>query len=611
MPNRDTNRLLAGHTSRFSNAVKAYLTIAALLVFEAPSAFAQSERDTSGGKTSDSTVAIGTQFTDVQQAGQQGADISWIPIPDTDDRFYMGQEAQDGRWVLTANESFFPKLGLRATGQGRLPDINGLNKGESFTSITDWNDDDVAEWGVFALQPGKIKYRVWMSANDSSGKFQLRCGDSVSDFRTRATNDGPQLIADGELLLEHRGRQSITLRCLDESKGAALAAIDISGRPVQGGAVLRKRWRPAAAHTRFSSSKNPDAVRLWVMEMDAVPGDLQFYSPMTTPFGYYGPTWRADGTVNAGFNFSLWSFGRGKEAPPIEQHSHLIAVGDRSASFGGFDHEGTGVKVRNWEPLVGRQGQRQVLALRVEPGPVYDTYFSYFYAADEQRWYLFGAGNKYNRGKPLTSLWVGSFVEVPGRASVQRSGPYPRVMRYRGWCMDESGRWYSLDRMKRGNVDRASQLTHTNRGVTEDGWFYLQTGGWEFRKPATGDDVHAANLKSRQDVSFLGDRDLNVLMSMPSIIDASSVARVGNEVRGTFSVQHAGRNPQVTLYWGSEEALTFADRWEQSRVIDAVREGANEFTLPEFPSDQPLFLRARLDNDSGKFWSPETARSPR
>ncbi len=132
----------------------------------------------------------------------------------------------------------------------------------------------------------------------------------------------------------------------------------------------------------------------------------------------------------------------------------MLAVGHPEASFGGFGHEGTGVKIRNWEPLAGRQGQRQVLARRAEPGETYDTYFSYFYAADERRWRLFGVGNKYNKRKQLKSLWVGSFVEVPGTPHVQRSGPYPRVMRYRGWVMENNGAWHQLDRMTNGNINR-------------------------------------------------------------------------------------------------------------------------------------------------------------
>ena len=55
-------------------------------------------------------------------------------------------------------------------------------------------------------------------------------------------------------------------------------------------------------------------------------------------------------------------------------------------------------------------------------------------------------------------------------------------MRYRGWCMDESGQWYSLERMKRGNVNRVKVFRHSDRGITVYGWLYLKTGGWEFRK---------------------------------------------------------------------------------------------------------------------------------
>ena len=76
--------------------------------------------------------------------------------------------------------------------------------------------------------------------------------------------------------------------------------------------------------------------------------------------------------------FSLWSYGRGQAEPPIEQLSHLLAIGNRDATFGGFGHEGTGVKIRDWDPLTGHKGQRQVLALRVVPSETYDTYYSYF-----------------------------------------------------------------------------------------------------------------------------------------------------------------------------------------------------------------------------------------
>ena len=542
--------------------------------------------------------------------GQLGSALKWIAVPGSDDRFFLGQSSQDGRWILTPNESFFPRLGLRAIGKGTVPDQDGLNKGESFEAISDWNSGDTAQWGVFAARPGDVTWKIWMASENDAGRFELRLGDAVASFSVPNTGNQSKEVASGKLTLTRRGMHTIDLRCLISSPNTRVMAVELSGAPVDGGSVLRKRWRPAAAHTRFRSSQNPASIRLWVMEMDAVPGDLPFYSPITTPFGYYGPTWRADGTVNASFNFSLWSFGRGKDAPPIEQLSHLLAVGNRKAMFGGFDHEGTGVKVRNWEPLSGRQGQRQALALRVEPGETYDTYYSYFYATDERRWRLFGVGNKFNQGKPLDSLWVGSFVEVPGRASVQRTGVYPRVMRYRGWVMDEAGKWYVLDRMKRGNVDRESKLTHTDRGITDEGWFFLQTGGWEFRRPSTSEDVVATKLLQPRDVPYLTPNDVRTLTSVPCTVSQPVLIRHEDEVEVQFRVHNGGDRSEVIIYWGDEEALTFADRWKHSEVIDTPRNGKGSFRIRNWPLGRPLWVRARVDNDEGKFWSSASAHSP-
>ena len=337
-----------------------------------------------------------------------------------------------------------------------------------------------------------------------------------------------------------------------------------------------------------------------------MPGELNFYSPITTPFGYYGPTWQADGTVSASFNFSLWSFGRGKPAPPVEQLSHLLAVGHPEASFGAFDHEGSGVKIRNWEPLAGRQGQRQVLALRVEPGKTYDTYFSYFDAADEQRWKLFGVGNKYNNRKPLKSLWVGSFVEVPGPPHVQRTGPYRRVMRYHGWVMDADGSWHPLDRMTSGNINRETGLTHTDRDITEDGWFYLQTGGWAFRKTKTGRDVQLDSKQPNSQADYLGWNDIALLTTVPSEITSLIVERAENRIRGTYSLRNAAQDPQVTLYWGTTESLTFADLWENKITLKAPHEGKNQFVIDNAPAGKTIFVRLLLKNGEGQFWTPTT-----
>ena len=345
------------------------------------------------------------------------------------------------------------------------------------------------------------------------------------------------------------------------------------------------------------------------MEMDAVPGDLGFYAPITTPFGYYGPTWQADGTVNAGFNFSLWSYGRGQEEPPIEQLSHLLAIGNREATFGGFGHEGTGVKIRDWDPLTGHQGQRQVLALRVVPSDTYDTYYSYFYIADTNEWRLFGVGNKYNKGKPLKSLWVGSFVEVPGPPHVQRTGLYPREMRYRGWVVQEDGQLLQLDHMSGGDVDKQTGLTYTHRGVTDDGWFFLRTGGLSFHKPRSPGGVDLTKDNQLKDLpAYLAPEHKESLLSVPSEVTVQSVEGTPRGWKIEYRIDPLGKSPELKVYWGMQDGLTFADRWEHSERIPNVKDGKNEFTLKSATSLNNARLRLFLKNDDGQFWSANSTR---
>ena len=536
--------------------------------------------------------------------GQRGAPINWIPVPGEEGLSYMAQRSQDGKLILTADEAFFPKLGLAAMGVGSETDIAGLNKGESFASISKWDPDDTAEWGLYLENSGDIQFRFFYESNIGPGKFELRIGNSSVSIPVPKSL-GPQVIA-GRLRLEKPGFQSLQVICKQASVDCNILAIELSGAAAKTGAVLRKRWRPAAAHTKFTSSNSHGPIRLWVMEMDAVPGALPFYSPITTPFGYYGPTWQANGEVNSSFNFSLWSFGRGKKSPPIEQLSHLLAAGDRKASLGGFSHEGTGVKIRNWEPLAGRQGQRQALALRVKPGTPYDTYYSYFYASDEKRWRLFGIGNRYNNGKPLKSLWVGSFVEVPGRASVQRTGAYTRTMRYRGWCMDTSGKWHPLNQMATGNANKASGLTHTDRGVTDDEWLYLQTGGWTFREPPKTSTIQLTNPPTRPD--YLTAKDIKDLNSTPSSIEFSEEGQPADPRNISFNVRNTSEAFAATLYYGNKEALTFADQWQHKIHLPKIKNGHNQIKLPSNNTQGPLLLRLRLTNDEGTFWSRKTLR---
>jgi hypothetical protein len=531
-------------------------------------------------------------------ASQNGSPIEWIPATNLgEDNYYMVQRTSDSTLLLTPNESFFPMLGLSASGVGEFPlEEPGLNQEKNFKWITGWNAGDAAEWGLWLEKPGSLNIRVKME--ESRGSYLLSLDDQEQKLEGNETSFN----------VRKTGMHVLRLTCEEETGEAKLLALQVSGSAAENAAVLRKRWRPSAAHTRFSSSSDPKDVRLVIMEMDARPGTLDFYAPITTPFGYYGSTWTADGLANTSFNFSLWSYARGKEEPPIEQLSHLVAIGNPEAKFSGFGHEGTGVKIRGWDPLAGRQGQRQAFAIRMEPGAKYTTYFTYFYVTEEGRWRLFGVGKTYNKRKPKDMLSVGSFVEVPGAAERQRTGPYERRMRYRGWAVDGKGTLHPFDRMSDGDIDRETGMTGTARGVNEAGWFYLQTGGWAFEKKAGEQEVVLPG-EDRKGVDYLDADDLAFLQNVPSEITGAGIKKTSAGARVSFTIRNLGNNPEVKIYWGDEEGLTFSDRWKNSMEVKNPREGINAITI-DSPSGKPLFVRLFLKNHEGQFWSMDTLEMP-
>ena len=540
--------------------------------------------------------------------GQLGVPLSWQACGDDPNSLCMLQKTRDSVLYLTPNESFFPMRGLVAAGQGQVPDLENLNSGKSFAWIEKWDAGDVAEWVWFAPQAGEGTITLWMSAKSDGGTFSMSMDNKTVSFAVKSS-ENPSSVFSCPFKVTDPGLHRLRIVCDKAAAGIQFHWMTLSGSCVKGAAVVRKRWRPSAAHTKFSSSQAKKPIRLWVMEMDAVPGDLGFYAPITTPFGYYGPTWQADGTVNAGFNFSLWSYGRGQEEPPVEQLSHLLAIGNRDATFGGFGHEGTGVKIRDWDPLTGHQGQRQVLALRVVPSETYDTYYSYYYVADENEWRLFGVGNKYNKGKPLKSLWVGSFVEVPGPPHVQRTGLYPREMRYRGWVVQEDGQLLQLDHMSGGDVDKQTGLTYTHRGVNDDGWFFLRTGGLSFHKPLSPGGVDLAEDNHLKDLpAYLAPEHKESLLGVPSEVTVQSVEVTPEGLNIEYRIDHLGQDPELEVYWGTQDSLTFADRWAHSERIPNVKAGENEFTLKSATTLNNARLRLFLKNDNGQFWSANSTR---
>ncbi|MFT4547849.1 MAG: hypothetical protein ACI8XO_003078 [Verrucomicrobiales bacterium] len=540
-------------------------------------------------------LGIGSAWAD---RAQLGAEVERLEIPDGNGHVLRVQWSRDSSLILTPNESHFPKLGLKAEGSGIVPSIPELNGKNSFASITSWDPGDVAAWGIWLERAGKADIRI---AGEGDAKFRLQIESKTYEFSPTPAGKyvtlAHQFTRPGQHLIRIENSAAVGNR-------TKLGQLELSGEAMQGAGVLRTRWRPAAAHARFSSSGLKTGAMMWIMEMDAMPGELGFYAPITTPFGYYGPSWDADGTVKASMNFSLWSYSRNAPEPAIEKLSHLLAIGSPDASFGGFGHEGTGVKIRNFDPLEGRQGQGQAFALRVEPGKPYDTYFSYYYATDEKRWRLFGVGRKLASKRPLKHLSPGTFVEVPGPPQVQRSGPAPRRMRYRGWISADGKQWRQLNQMTNGNIDKKTGLTHTQRGSQQD-WFFLQTGGWILRRPESGN----IQLESPTAVppEFLQADRIADILEVPSSIAVRSAIRKGDEITINYEIKTLGKSPRLFLYHGSGEGLTLEKKWTHRIELPGPASSTGSATI-KVAGAEPVYLRLLLKNEHGQFWTWETTR---
>ncbi len=172
--------------------------------------------------------------------GQLSSPVEWMPDPDRSDVTYMVQKTRDARLFLTPNECFFPKRGLVAEGTGSVPDIANLNGGNSYASVTQWDEGDQVEWGIWLRNTGRINVHVWNSGG-SAGQFAVSLGGQEQSLSVpKISSDKPTLAARLEFKIQSSGQH--VLRITNTRNGSAdtrLHWLEVSGPAVRSGAVLR------------------------------------------------------------------------------------------------------------------------------------------------------------------------------------------------------------------------------------------------------------------------------------------------------------------------------------------------------------------------------------
>ena len=533
---------------------------------------------------------------------------------------FHGQQTTSAKLVLTASNGFFDN-GIRASGEAAVKDAAGPGFiGPDFEYLDRWTEPGTTlRWHLWIGKPGilYINTHLAVASGDAGAKLDYSIDDVHQTLTTRSKSDAkrPQ-GAPMAFEITHAGWQTLIIR-LDSLSGkevGKLHRLELFGPAATEARVLRARWRPAACHARFSSSTLP-APKLWVMTTRiAASAKVSSYSPVTTPFGYFGTSFNADGTSSGTANFSLWSFSAGKPKPQ-EQWSHMLAVGSSEAEFGSFGHEGSGVKVRgDWKPF-GNDTHEVTLALRGEVSGPWIHWFGYFLDPQTKRFRLYAAAADWNGDRPMRSLNPGAFVEQPGPPDRQRSGDLLRDIERRGWMLDAKKKWHTIDTMSSG---KGLAAKHWRK--TADGWFSMGMGGMPYFE-GTGNTITLDPATPNKPDWLQDDQALKDLFSLPAVIgsrEITDIRRTSAKVRIPLSELNlgSGEKATITVFYGPDDCLTFdhelgyrevkTNFWPHHSKPVSARDGDNIIELRDLPPDATTYLRVLIDSPRGRIWSFET-----
>lgn len=539
---------------------------------------------------------------------------------------YFGSLPQKGRLVLDANNGFFDKGAFKATGKRISPESERLLISSHFDGLqaVSGNQAGEARWYLWKSNPAAAELKIFLDVPQAGkgGLWKVCVGDDEFEFAASMSDGRKAQEFSFPLELGSTGMREISIRSLNSKRRSVteFKKIEAIGPGIEGARLIRARWRPAAVHARYESSECKDS-NLWVFETQCVRPSSS-YSPITTAFGYFGASFNSEGLAAGNVNFSMWAASRKAEKmPEVSSMPHLLATANPAAEFSGFGHEGSGVKIRNWDPYQ-RHPKSVIQALRVETANGVDTFYGYLYDQVKNRWMLFAAGRRPSKNKngPL-SLRAGSFCEVPGPPNVERTGDVVREVKRRGWFYGPDKKWHVADTLHLGD-DPAD----TNRfvRVLDGGWLSMGTGGVEM---STGPQVVRFRDQPPQLPIYLEPSCANQLFELPVEIGKPNVFSIQSDsaVVAYTGIQ-AGAKTRATLYYGTSDCLTFVKRklhntekkgasseqfgddrtWQFQTEPVKVEDSSAEFSLDDLRPGTTYFFRVLVEGSNGKSWAFET-----
>ncbi len=381
---------------------------------------------------------------------------------------------------------------------------------------------------------------------------------------------------------------------------------------------------------------------MWVFETRPV-AKTSSYSPLTTPFGYFGTSFKDAGRIppGSGFNFSMWIAGRNAtEALPIEKMTRLIGTDLPDAHYSTFGSEGTGIRFAGVAYKDG--ADRTIQALRIEfADDGLRTYYGYFYDEPEQRWKVWastqapGPKKTAKSGPDFGTLrGTGSFCEIPGPPNRERSGDVVREIKRRGWFYGSDQTWYRAQmsddsdsgkrkKAKPSSPDRLDgKRTYYMEDYATDGWMSMATGGMENyiatdqdHQPPRHDGAPAALPE------YLSPEKTVQLFQLPIEFGESNASQVSaNRAVIDYEIKQTGPNSKAVLYYGTVDCLTYPPQkvtqgsavqidmhrpertWQSATPEQNIANGLNHFKLSDLRSATTYHYRLFVTHDQGQSW---------
>lgn len=524
--------------------------------------------------------------------------------------------------VLDANTSFFsPKGTLRLFGETTVNNVYNNNK--HYERIGEWKKvNDTIVWGIKDVQLGEINVELFagISTNENNSVVTIFLDNQEQDLVVNSTISLQDFQSQGiaSFNVDIAGTHEVKIKIKSQNTNLNFGEIEkliISGSAVNGASTWIRRWRPAATHGSFLSNNNINT-EISVYKLNILSTEFDSYQVMTTEFGYIGSSNRGGSLGLTGLNFSLWSYGANDELPPHHELSHLIAVGGKGNGFGRYGHEGTGVKPRGFDPFdnVTSPNYSFTIALRKEPGSVYNTYWCYYLDPVTSHWKLYSSGKTFNDNGDISYLnTTGGFLEIVGPPNNSRTGHRTRIVEYKGWRMQNDGSWNVINKLDPA-YNSATSLSFKEWAQNSNGdKFIFKSGGFLLSDPDPG-IIELSNPSSVP--SFLQGSYVDELYEMPADFRTLEPELISaNEILLKFNIDNLGTNPDIKLFYGTEYGLTegivqnyvIDEAWQEEQSVSLSLINNNLLSIPvvNLTPDITYYYRLRIKNDEGITWSFE------